>query len=138
MSEKNVANSKPRMSSSMPASRNCCCNTAASSRVDSSVEDLTCARWIVRILFDIAVVGPVLRRQNAVCGLRLVTQQIMNDRPHIDGVRDGTPYANILQNGIAQVHRQIRVDGSRRLHDREVSIALQRDNGVSGQCDRNL
>ena len=124
MSAKNVANSKLRMSSAMPTSRNCCCSTAASSRVDSSVEvfivmwkrtplrraiagiveHLARACRIVRISRDIGIVGPVLRRQHAVGGPRLVAQQIMNDGLHVDGVRDGPPHAHILQDGIAQIH----------------------------------
>ena len=97
------------------------------------IQNLPRARRIMRILRDIAVVGPVLRRQHAVSRARLVAQQVMNDGLDIDGVGDCVAHPNILQNGIAQVHGEVGVNRAVRLHDREIAIALESNHGVGCQ-----
>jgi hypothetical protein len=75
----------------------------------------------------------VLGRQNAVRGARLVAQQVMNNRLDIDGIRDGVANANVLQDGVAQVHGKVGVNRAVRFRDREFAIAFKSNHGVSHQ-----
>src|SRR5581483_11023604 len=88
-SAKNVADSKLRMSSTMPAARSCCCSTAASSRVLSSV-DVFMLRW-----------------KNAGRGVRKPVHQVLDKRLTIHRIGDRLAYSNVPEYGITQIERQI-------------------------------
>src|SRR5271165_7124560 len=57
-----------------------------------------------------ARLSQLLLQQNAVRGLRLVAQQVMNDWLHVDGICNRVANPNVFQDWIAQIHREIRVD----------------------------
>ena len=97
------------------------------------VQDLPRALRIVRVFRHIGIVGPVLRRQNAVRRTRLVAPQVMNDGLDIDRIRQRVPDANIPQDRVTQVKRQVGVNGSGRLHHGEPGIGLERDHGVGSK-----
>ena len=150
-SEKKVANSKVRMSSAMPTSRNCCCNTAAikpralfGRGFHGEMKAHAIHRWIsgllqqlpgtIRIVIvvrHISVVRPTLRRKKAVGGPRKITQQILNHRRSVDGIRHRLPHAHILKNRIAQIERQVSQHRAGRMQDFQIGFVFESQHHVS-------
>src|SRR5262249_52888619 len=88
---------------------------------------------IIGILNDLVGECPMLRRKYAFGQAALVAEEIMQDRPAVDGIRESLAHANVFQDRIAQVEGQVSENSSRLLFNFEFGVALQCSHGVSAQ-----
>ena len=66
---------------------------------------------------NLGVVSPTLRRQDAIGGLRESAPEVFDHRTPVNRIRECLADANIAQNRIAQVERQIGQNGPGRVFD---------------------
>src|SRR6516225_7065457 len=97
------------------------------------VEDRVGEVGIVRVVRYVAGIGPVLWRQDAIGKPPLIAENIVQDRLAIDGVSQRLAHANVAQDGIAQIKRQVGEDRARLLLDFKIAILAQSRHSVGAE-----
>src|SRR2546423_11457200 len=88
---------------------------------------------IVGIMQHIAVVGPMLRRQNAIRQLALITKEIVEYGLAVNGEGRRLPHPDILQYWIAQIKAKINYVSPRLLHHLQITFMLKGLINISAQ-----
>ena len=79
------------------------------------------------------VVSPAFGRQHAVGRTREIAIQIFNDWTTVDGIGQSLSHANILENRISAVEREIRQHRARTMFDLQIAIVFQGEHHIEAK-----
>src|SRR5258708_29149466 len=102
-------------------------------RIAGSVQQGIGPGYIVWIMRDIAIVGPMVRRQQAIGEPSSAAEEVAQHGRAINSASERLADANVFQNRVAKIECQILQRRSRMAYDLQAMLALQCADQVGGK-----